>query len=323
MSTAAARAEARRKAILNRGADRLTKLTTSARGEDAPAFVHDDPPLPSFANVPNTNLENFLGEDTPRPSPPVATRSSRATPDPHTSPFEAFGMGGTPPDPSVWSAEQQQQFIQAVLGSGPMPTALPSNPQIASPSNNVPLPDDPLMTLMSSLGQGGPSALGKGPMAPPNPSEKPRSLVQKLMPLIHVLTAWFLVAFFVAWKEPEVFYAQTSSAVLPGSIWRRWATLGKRQVTDVAWGVQVVPFFWAFVSLELMLFSLRIFSGFNKTQPPILLALALPHLPEPFPTIIVHGLQYIQMAGTLFDDLAAVVVALGLLVALSGWIVDL
>jgi GET complex subunit GET2 len=40
MSTAAAKAEARRKAILARGNDRLAKLTTSARGEDA-AFVHD------------------------------------------------------------------------------------------------------------------------------------------------------------------------------------------------------------------------------------------------------------------------------------------
>jgi hypothetical protein len=38
---AAARAEARRKAILSRGTDRLAKLTTSARGEDAPAYLHD------------------------------------------------------------------------------------------------------------------------------------------------------------------------------------------------------------------------------------------------------------------------------------------
>lgn len=39
--SAAARAEARRKAILSRGSDRLAKLTTSARGEDAPAYMHD------------------------------------------------------------------------------------------------------------------------------------------------------------------------------------------------------------------------------------------------------------------------------------------
>jgi hypothetical protein len=38
--SAAARAEARRKAILSRGTDRLAKLTTSGRGEDA-AYAPD------------------------------------------------------------------------------------------------------------------------------------------------------------------------------------------------------------------------------------------------------------------------------------------
>ncbi len=42
--SAAAKAEARRKAILSRGSDRLSKLTTSARGDDAPQFVHAGKP---------------------------------------------------------------------------------------------------------------------------------------------------------------------------------------------------------------------------------------------------------------------------------------
>ena len=42
--SAAAKAEARRKAILSRGSDRLSKLTTSARGDDAPQFVHNGKP---------------------------------------------------------------------------------------------------------------------------------------------------------------------------------------------------------------------------------------------------------------------------------------
>lgn len=41
--SAAARAEARRKAILSRGSDRLAKLTSSARGDDAAAFAPDGP----------------------------------------------------------------------------------------------------------------------------------------------------------------------------------------------------------------------------------------------------------------------------------------
>jgi hypothetical protein len=39
--TPAERAEARRQAILSRGSDRLNKLTSSARGDDAPQFIRD------------------------------------------------------------------------------------------------------------------------------------------------------------------------------------------------------------------------------------------------------------------------------------------
>ena len=39
--SAADRAKARREAILKRGQDRLAKLTTSARGEDHPAYRDD------------------------------------------------------------------------------------------------------------------------------------------------------------------------------------------------------------------------------------------------------------------------------------------
>jgi len=45
--SAAAKAEARRKAILSRGTDRLSKLTTTARGDDAPQFVHAGEPRAS------------------------------------------------------------------------------------------------------------------------------------------------------------------------------------------------------------------------------------------------------------------------------------
>lgn len=53
----------------------------------------------------------------------------------------------------------------------------------------------------------------------------------------------------------------------------------------------------------------------DVVQPPMLLALALPHLPPPLPTVITHGLKYIKMVGALLDDLAAAIVAL----ALCAW----
>lgn len=93
---------------------------------------------------------------------------------------------------------------------------------------------------------GGPSDMfGKMPTAP-----KPKSMLQKLLPLIHVLSMWCLVAFFVIWKEPETWAIEGKGPVGWDGIWRRWAELGRREVGGLsgggvklgreAWGVQVV-----------------------------------------------------------------------------------
>ncbi|EIM91991.1 uncharacterized protein STEHIDRAFT_126882 [Stereum hirsutum FP-91666 SS1] len=359
MSSAAARAEARRKAILSRGSDRLSKLTTSARGEDAPAYAHDEPP---------SNLSSFLGEDTPTPTStaprprPSRPNTNTSTPTPGSiNPGLPFDLFGGASDPSAFTDGLQQQFMQALMGGmmGGTPTS-PSNALPSSASSTLagsdngsagPSPDDPLMALMNSLqaagagGAGGPDSnpFAQGSMANPfaaggasdmfgkmAAAPKPKTMLQRLLPLIHVLSMWCLVAFFVIWKEPEVWAIEGKGPVGWGEMWRRWAELGRGQTTGLsggglklgreAWGVQVVPFFWAFVSLELALHSLHIFSGLNTTQPPMLLMLALPHLPKPLPTLVLTGLKYIQMGSTLLDDIAAVLVALGLLVAVSGWL---
>ncbi|KAK0451116.1 hypothetical protein EV421DRAFT_2032057 [Armillaria borealis] len=121
MSSASARAQARRQAILSRGSDRLAKLTTSGRGEDAPAYMHDDPPVPKLSS-----LSNFTGEETP---------PSRADP---TPPFA--------PDPSVWSEQQQQQLMQALMGQLPAGTEPPPMPNLA---------DNPLFANLLATSGGG------------------------------------------------------------------------------------------------------------------------------------------------------------------------
>jgi len=54
--SAAEKAAARRKAILSRGNDRLAKLTTSARGENAPAYMHDGQSSLLHADVYHLNM---------------------------------------------------------------------------------------------------------------------------------------------------------------------------------------------------------------------------------------------------------------------------
>lgn len=203
MSSPAARAEARRKAILSRGSDRLAKLTTSGRGKDAPAYIADDPPLPKLSA-----LDNFVGEETMMPPPPQRN----------------FGT----PDPSVWSEQQQQQLMQALM-MGRMPQesrdASPSPKAGASATESTlpPMPnfaDNPLFAQLMAASGGGDGGAGFGPGMGMNPKmggpglngpqlavAKPKTTLQKLLPLIHVLSMWALLAYFVFFQEPQLYEA--------------------------------------------------------------------------------------------------------------------
>ncbi|EIW86244.1 hypothetical protein CONPUDRAFT_148337 [Coniophora puteana RWD-64-598 SS2] len=338
---AAARAEARRKAILARGNDRLAKLTTSARGDDAPTFVRDETPPRGAA----ANLSSFVGEDSPMPppKPPAPATEPRISPAPAPFAFEnspsSTASGMPAPDPSVWSEEQQRQFFHALMGAGLGGQQAPSTgtpPQIAgsgfssggSRAGSLPpqqdVPGDPLAAMMAQLAQMDPSAAGKmqqqSPfMQPPmqmQPQKEP-TLLQKMLPLLHVFSAWLLLAYFALWREPRAF-AESAGDVVDSTVWKRWADLAWKAPGE-GWGVQFVPFLWAFVTIQIILHSTRIMLGTNRFQPPMLLSLAMAYLPPPFPSLITNGLRYISLGGAFLDDLASVVFGLGVIILVSGW----
>ncbi|KAF9554780.1 hypothetical protein CPC08DRAFT_712650 [Agrocybe pediades] len=360
--SAAARAEARRKAILSRGTDRLAKLTTSARGEDAPAYLHDDPPL---ASLPTSNkTSSFLGEESsnmptpagpsqsPSPSPQPATTNSNSrkgtTPSRNANIFENLASGNAT-DPSVWLPEQQQQFMQALMNASAGSFSESSTP----PQSGMPM-DNPFAALMGpqmmmGAGAGGDGAGGNG-MFPPMPfgpgmgmgmgmdgkfplgmqqqqqQPKEKTKLQKLMPLLHLVAMWCLLAYFVLWAEPLAYTEGVTEELGVNAVgmWRRWANLGQKSAllenTARRFVVQVVPFFWAFTTLQIVLHSMRIFSGFDSVQPPTLLALALPHLPSPLPSLIINSMKYMQMGSLFLDDLSGLVVGIGFIIYFSGWL---
>ncbi|KAG8220705.1 hypothetical protein J3R82DRAFT_3001 [Butyriboletus roseoflavus] len=305
MSSPAARAEARKKAILSRGGDRLAKLTTSARGQDAPAYIHND--------VPGRGSAAFIGEEMSMPPPPPPPKETPRPPPP-PPPFMAQ------PDSSAWSDEQQHQFMQALMGSALNPAAFPQSQSSLPP----PTTGDPFANMMAQLSrmnppQGG-AAVGKAPAPPASP--KPPTRLQKWMSLLHLVCMWCLLAFFVLWKEPQVFVEKSASTV-EVAFWKRWPRLATQgPLEGGVWGVQVVPFFWAFMTLQVMLHSLRIFSGQNQIQPPVLLSLALPHLPPPLPSIITNGLRYLRMGSAFMDDIAAIVFGIGMIILITSWVAD-
>lgn len=103
-------------------------------------------------------------------------------------------------------------------------------------------------------------------------------------------------------------------------MWGRWAQLGMKGPLEMsALQIEFVPFFWAFTTLQILLHSLRIFSGFDAVQPPTLIALALPHLPPTASSIIVNALKYLQMGSLFLNDLSGLVVGLGFIVAFCVW----
>jgi len=255
MSTdAAARAKARREAILAKRTDRLSKLTTSARGEDA-AYLHDDPPLPT--------LTNFLGEDTP---PPVSRRSVP----PEAAPTQAAPFGQLDAIPGL--PPGFEQFMSGREGS-PMPdwTRL-LGPQVEGAPEPTPAP-----VLVAQ-----------------------RTLLQHVLPIVHLLLMLGAVTYYT-WISPP-----------HGESWAAWRDLVRRRPTTGDLPALPSGFFWTFLSLEVGLHSLRFFTRSDTVTFPWIVNMALPHLPQPLPGLIVNGAKYYAMVGMLLDDIAALVFAVGL-----------
>lgn len=228
------------------------------------------------------------------PSPSISPNRRGTTPSRNADIFE--GLSANPPDPSVWLPEQRQQFMQALMNASP--SSLPASSSIGEPSMpedpSLPPIDNPFAALLATqAGAGGvfspfdPAMTGKGPIGNKDVPEPTK--LQKVMPLLHILTMWCLLAYFVFWVEPLMH--STVNGEDDGRavrLWHRWAELGRHSpllenVTQ-AFRVQLVvrlfllpysldsltfiiifqPFFWAFATLQIALHSLRIFSGFVR-----------------------------------------------------------
>ena len=201
--------------------------------------IHDlvDPPPPY--STPRGDLSNFIGED-PLPPPPLTSdQSSRHASGPRIFPSDTSArLGSSPPDPSAWSNEQQQQFLQTLLGGPPPSEPHPFN--VNAPVTNSVVPDDPLIALMSSLGVDPGIGRGTGAASQPKAEAKPKTVIQRLLPILHVITVWALVAFFIFWREPEAFRARNFAVVSTGDIWNRWARLASTPAEQSSWGIEIV-----------------------------------------------------------------------------------
>ncbi|KAG9003959.1 hypothetical protein FRB94_000506 [Tulasnella sp. JGI-2019a] len=315
-SVAKKRAAARREAILNSKGNRLAKLTSSARGEEA-AGLYEDPPLPSIRSSPAASGDE--ASRMARPSTSTPTTRNPFEPPPSNEP-----VGAAP-----WGSDEQQQMMQALMGSfagGPMgsinsiaPGLTP--PGISSPSGAT--PPDPFAAMMAQLASGQPLGSGVGGM-PPMPPGFPSSMggmgqavatmrkkgrFEKLLPLFHVVSILCLLAYFVVGYEPALFGE---------GHWARWASLLRSKTEG---GVHPVPIFYAFTTLEIVLHSVRVYLE-PPTQPRSgLIGMVIANLPPPFPGMITAGSKYLAMGGAVIDDLSVLLFGVGVVVWYAGWAV--
>ena len=188
---------------------------------------------------------------------------------------------------------------------------------------------------------------------------RPKSWVDRVLPLVHLFTMLGLAIFAVFVYEPakrqDILTLSGADAVddglgLRGSIsWRGWARLaGERgRVGPSAQGVPIKdsvvgllsggglavvvratlnapltaqPFFYFFVTAELLLQSSRLVLSQRLATPQLgMLGLALPYLPPQVKVLVHTGLKYWALLATLLDDLAVLLLFIGLLIAVADW----
>lgn len=355
MSDAAkARAEARKKAILSGRTNRLAKLTSTARGEEAAAaFIREAQaqekaqalaqaqaeaqPQPNL-NLPglrDSNLRDFVGESTPVTSLTPSPGPSRAATPSYATDVSAHTRAdsGLDSPPPVWTPEQEE-LLRRIMG-GP--------PGAGSPDMNM---TDPLAAMMSMFsGPGGPlgemlggqqgdvppalknlgiGAAGLGNMSnvpqaaqPPRPAG-PKSFFARCLPLLHIIATVSLCLWFVIFAEPAAYtIARSDGLTSSPSIWGRWAVLAKRE--SESFGVHPMPFILAFITMQLVLHSLSVFYDPIVFEPTGILGMVIPHLPQPLPSVIMHSMKYLKLGGALLDDLSIVIFIFGATVWLSSF----
>ncbi|GJJ13847.1 hypothetical protein Clacol_008104 [Clathrus columnatus] len=270
---AAARAAARRQAILNARGDRLAKLTSSARGEDPGGVYAQD-----IQAAATSNLKNFVGEETilppPPPSVPVtpekpatvaeipSSNTSRATRTPKS--VSSAPREQTP----EWTPQQQEELMRAFLNADMTNSSQPPLPRLPSALNSdqqsqQQSADDVLAQLFSSLNGSADKLFQHVETAPP----PTRTLGQRLIPILHLLSMIGLVIWFSVFREPEQVRLNVESVGVKGIEveshfgWKRWGRLASMKPDGDMWSVPTLPaFFWAFTTIELALHSLRLIS---------------------------------------------------------------
>ncbi|KAK8846682.1 hypothetical protein IAR55_005769 [Kwoniella newhampshirensis] len=343
-SEAARRAAARKAKILARGNTGLAKLAQTARGDEAQGLYGDDA-KPSNTSTPISETPPSTSQPSWAPPPPSSSSSRPAAPQgisPEQQAMSAqleammsmfggppgLGAGGGGVGPGSEGVPDMSRLLAQMMGGDPSSFGGPGGG-----GNLLGDVDDPA-GLGGGAGVGGippnlfgPSGTDGFPSFPGMPglggaAAKPRSKAEKYFPLVHFVSIIVLSIFAVAWWEPALFKISPSSLL---STWsRRWAGLSGRR--DSVWRLHgfgepdVLPLFWAFTTLELILQTTR-FVIFKSPPPPhSLLATFLPLMPPAISRPLLTGSRYLNLLSQTYKDGCLLVFGIGMTVVIAEWL---
>ncbi|GAA6038406.1 hypothetical protein JCM8097_007633 [Rhodosporidiobolus ruineniae] len=321
LSPAAARAAARREKLLAKGADRLNKITGTAKAEGrvisdsagipARPPTSANPPAPtSLADVAGAN-DDPAEVDLASQNPLSLLAGMNAGGAGGANPFAAFpGLGGAGAEGGAPGGDLFAQMMQ----------------QMAAGAGGEGGP--------GAAAGGGAGGLGAGAnpfmMQPPAPPA-PKTLLERVFPLVHILAMVGLAVYAVVFLEPARRVAEYGwTGTEDGIDWKAWGALlsqKPREYGAVAEAVGFrqlaeVPLLWMFISTELVLQTTRLFLVRNTSSPPGLIASALPLLSQFSPQlggIVQTGFRYLDLFTACLNDLAVLIFCIGVVILVGRW----
>ncbi|WWC67603.1 uncharacterized protein I206_101513 [Kwoniella pini CBS 10737] len=357
MSDAASRAAARKAKILARGNTGLAKLAQSARGDEAQALYADDfkpspsstptteapPPIQSSTSTSTSSSRNTNSTWPPEPNTSVPqNRATQSQGNPNltaeqqamSAQLEAmmsmFGGGGGQGN-SNGEMPDMSKLLSQMMGGGIGPGGLGGDSQRLLGDL-----DDPAglggFPMNDNLGGIPPNLFGNGSdnqdIPFPFPSmgglggfgvSQKKSKSEKYFPLIHFLSIILLSLFTILWWEPKIKSETSLINAIEGNWSSRWSSLNGKSFGKFG-NVEIVPIFWAWTTLELILQTSR-FMIFKSPPPPhSLISNFLPLLPPKISKPIITGSRYLSLLSQTYKDGCLLVFTLGMTVVLSQFL---
>ncbi|KAK4056969.1 hypothetical protein OIO90_001869 [Microbotryomycetes sp. JL221] len=238
--------------------------------------------------------------------------------------FVGFGQSGSTADAGS-PEDMLNQLMAQLTGNASSTNGAQQNPFMGTNGGSAP---NPFASMMNAQGQPQP------PMSPFPP--QPKTLLDRVFPLIHFMTMIGLAWYSVAYLEPANKIGVLGWTDRVGRVdWKNWGSLAsQRPAGDVAGhvvtkgasaigaGLAQVPLLWIFVSVELVLQTTRMFLVRNQPEPPGIINSILPILSQFSPQLglmVQTGIKYLALVSVLVTDLSVLVFAIGVIVIVGRW----